>query len=186
MFKNNEYIITQRHGRNVPYYSQFWKSRLKSMNKKYHGHEGDDTIPGTDDWTVFSAPMIGQCVQDEDDSERGKAYGKYLTIWYSSIDIALQYCHLEKNFFGSGDSIPAGSPIGVMGETGNTKGAHVHLNAIATKNGYRIKELGNWGRIDPFLSLLILYGPPRYIEGQSWESFIDTNPEYRGFRYESP
>ena len=65
--------------------------------------------------------------------------------------IAFQYCHLASNSVNLGDIVVKDQPIGIMGKTGNTSGAHLHLNLFETDvNGIRLnRDNGYFGGIDP-------------------------------------
>lgn len=135
----SQFKVTQGFGVNPEYYKQFG---LKA-------HEGIDLIPTGTVWDVF-ALEDGIVVKDEDNARSG-AYGKYVTIWSPTIKKATQYCHLASNSVSNGQQIKKGDVIGVMGATGNTTGAHVHLNLFQTDdNGVRLnKDNGYLGGVDP-------------------------------------
>jgi|GEM_PF-1274214 len=131
--------ITQGFGLRPEYYGQFG---LK-------GHEGVDIIPTGSDWTVL-ALEDGVTVKDEDNRSSG-AYGINVTLWHKGIKKATQYCHLENNSVALGQEVKKGDSIGKMGATGNTQGAHVHLNLFAVdEQGLRLnRNNGFFGGIDP-------------------------------------
>lgn len=116
------------------------------------GHEGIDLIPSDNDWTVKAA-ADGVVVRDDDFAGDPKAdvYGIYVTIWHPQLKKATQYCHLESNQVFVNQQIKAGEPIGKMGKTGNTSGAHLHLNLFEVDDkGYRLnKDNGFMGGVDP-------------------------------------
>lgn len=139
---NSPYVVTQAFGVNYDYYKQFGLP----------GHEGIDLIPqDLNDWTVISPEGDGQVVRDIDDPKQGGAYGNTVTIWYPKLKIALQFCHLRSNNLKVGDKVAKHQAIGVMGNTGNTNGAHVHLNLFEVDdNGVRLnKGNGYLGGINP-------------------------------------
>jgi hypothetical protein len=133
------YRITQAFGANPQYYKKFG---LKA-------HEGLDLVPVSNNWTVLSLSN-GVVVRDEDKPRSG-AYGVFLTIWDKENKKAFQYCHLEKNVLGVGDIIRTGDVLGKMGSTGNSTGAHLHLNMFETDhNGIRKnRDNGYMGGVDP-------------------------------------
>lgn len=141
VFKS-DFKITQAFGVNKEYYQQFGLA----------GHEGIDLIPtNLSDWTIISPENDGQVVKDIDYPMQGGAYGITMTIWYPKLKIALQFCHLSNNFVKIGDDVQKGQEIGVMGDTGNTNGAHLHLNRFEVdENGIRLnKNNGYLGGTDP-------------------------------------
>lgn len=137
---NSKHRVTQTFGVNSTYYAQFG---LK-------GHEGLDLIPTGTVWDVLCLED-GVVVRDIDDATLGKNYGKNVTIWHPIISKATQYCHLAKNNVSMGQRLIKGDKIGLMGSTGNTTGAHVHLNLFEVdSNGIRLnRDNGYFGGIDP-------------------------------------
>lgn len=135
----SKHRITQEYGVNKDYYSKFG----------LQGHEGLDLVPTGTDWTVY-ALEDGTVVKDEDNARSG-AYGVNCTIWHPSIKKATQYCHMEFNLVEMGMQVKKGQAIGKMGSTGNSTGAHVHLNLFQTdENGVRQnKDNGFLGGINP-------------------------------------
>jgi len=135
----SKHKITQEYGVNKDYYSKFG----------LQGHEGLDLIPTGTDWSV-KALADGVVVKDEDNARSG-AYGVNVTIWHPTLNKATQYCHLASNLVSLGQSVKAGDDIGIMGSTGNSTGAHVHLNLFETDaNGVRQnKDNGYLGGINP-------------------------------------
>ena len=135
----SQYKITQAFGVNYDYYKQF---ELK-------GHEGIDLIPTGTVWDVLCL-ADGVVVTDVDNPLSG-AYGVYVTVWHPKLRKATQYCHFKENYVKNGDTVTAGTKLGLMGKTGNTKGAHVHLNLFEVDdNGVRLnRNNGFQGGIDP-------------------------------------
>lgn len=137
---NSDFKITQGFGARPEYYKQFG---LK-------GHEGIDIIPTSSDWTIISPDNNGKVVRDND-RPTGNNYGNYITIWYPDQKIALQFCHMSENYLKIGDSVQQGQRIGKMGSTGNSTGAHLHLNLFQVDDsGFRINlDNGYLGGVDP-------------------------------------
>jgi len=138
---NSPFRITQEFGVNEDYYKKWG---LK-------GHEGLDVVPTSSDWTIFSLPWKGKVVKDIDMASRGGNYGIFCTIWYPDINEAWQYCHESANKVWVGQDLAPGAPIGTMGSTGNSTGAHLHVNRFEVDSrGYRLnKNNGFMGGIDP-------------------------------------
>jgi len=149
IFKDT-FVITQPWGTNKKYYKKVSKGKLKN------GHEGWDLVPGGNDNTViWPDEAKGIVVRDVDTPRDG--YGNYVTIWIREKNIALQFCHLKENFLSVNDTVKAGDEIGIMGNTGNSEGAHVHFNLIPVDSrGYRTLRGVNssFGHIDPGYYLL--------------------------------
>lgn len=138
---SSPFKVTQKFGVNPDYYKQFGLT----------AHEGLDLVPTGSDWSIFSLPYKGIVVKDIDMKEKGGAYGVTTTIWYKEINEAWQYCHMQTNAVYQGQELEPGQYLGQMGATGNTKGAHLHLNRFKVdSNGYRLdKNNGYLGGIDP-------------------------------------
>lgn len=73
-------------------------------------------------------------------------YGKYVKT--VSENVTVYYAHLERHLVANGQSVIAGTPIGIMGNTGNSTGRHLHWEV-------RINGLP----VDP-LPLLEINSPP--------------------------
>lgn len=177
------YRITQRFGERPEYYKQF---NLK-------GHEGLDLVPTGSNWDIL-ALEDGIVVKDED-SPRSGAYGVYLTVWHPSFKRATQYCHLKENYVKLGDQVTKGQKIGTMGSTGNSTGAHLHLNLYETDDkGIRQNRTNGYnGGTDP---LPFLQQVPQTVITQkivddlrterdnNWNLYQDTLSELEGIKSE--
>lgn len=60
-----------------------------------------------------------------------KRSGNYITVRYG--DFTVSFCHLSRKLVNVGDSLYAGDPIAVSGNTGRSTGAHLHMTC--RKNG---------------------------------------------------
>ncbi len=167
------YRVTQFYNENPEYYSQFYGED--------EGHKGLDLVPPTwgKDWIIYPFAN-GVIVVDIDDEDEGQEFGVNVTIWYEEFDLAVRYCHLEQNYVTKNQRVTPVTPIGKMGDTGTGTGAHLHAVLIPTKNGYRQKEFGTRGRIDPWPFFLAMAGPPVQVKRKSWGQWVNDNPEYRG------
>jgi hypothetical protein len=177
---NSPFRVTQKFGVNPEDYKKFGLA----------GHEGLDVVPTGTDWTVFSLPIPGICVKDIDMTDKGGNYGIHNTIWYPSIKEAWMFCHLSSNRIFIDQELPASYPIGVMGATGNTTGAHVHINRFQVdERGYRQnKDNGFLGGIDPLPFLMETEGPAPQPpeEDQDRVRGIRFLDEYRAIRELGP
>lgn len=135
----SKHKVTQEFGVNADYYKQFG---LKA-------HEGIDLIPTGTVWDVLCL-ADGVVVKDEDNVLSG-AYGNYVTVWHPKLRKATQYCHFKENYVVNGQVVSMGEKLGLMGKTGNTSGAHVHLNLFETdENGIRLNRTNGYlGGVDP-------------------------------------
>ena len=59
--------------------------------------------------------------------------GNYVTILHPNGTVTY-YGHFEVVFVKPGDKVNAGDRIGLMGETGNATGCHVHFEVIGATN----------------------------------------------------
>lgn len=162
----SKHRITQEYGVNKDYYSKFG----------LQGHEGLDLVPTGTDWTV-KALADGVVVKDEDNPRSG-AYGVYVTLWHPSLKKATQYCHLASNSVSLGQNVKEGETIGVMGSTGNSTGAHVHLNLFQTDDsGVRLnRDNGFLGGINPLP--FIEEGVMVEVDSKTFEQLVDKSTKY--------
>lgn len=132
--------LTQPFGANPQDYAQF------GLN----GHEGLDFIPQGDDKKVYAVES-GVVVQDVDDPVQGKAYGINVVIYVPVNRRLWTYAHLAENYVNKGDKVLRGQQIGLMGDTGNTHGAHLHLGMRLTDPNGNPVNLSNGfkGFVDP-------------------------------------
>lgn len=59
-------------------------------------------------------------------TKRSKSYGNVVVIRHDN-GLETLYAHLKSIFIASGDTIDAGVPIGLGGNTGRSRGSHLHL-----------------------------------------------------------
>lgn len=125
--------ITQYFGNNPEYYKKFG----------FNGHEGVDF--GTPTGVELLSPFDGIILRDTDNAKEDN-YGIKVVVWSPELKIALWFCHLSDNLVSVGDKVKAGQVIGHTGNTGNSTGAHCHVNfcetdatgnRINTSNGYK-------------------------------------------------
>lgn len=172
--------ITQKYKNNPTYYAQFG---LK-------GHEGIDLVPLNGSWDIFCIEG-GEIIKDIDDPRGGGAYGNHIVIWNKANKRAWYYCHMASNQVSNKQTIRRGDKIGVMGATGNTKGAHLHLNLCETdENGVRLnKDNGYLGFIDPLPVLeelnkeSVIISPP---ETMNYKEIFDKTGNIKGLEDRSP
>ncbi len=157
------YILTQPFGANPLDYARFGLD----------GHEGLDLIPQGNDKKVYAVES-GVVIQDVDDPVQGKAYGIHVVI-YAPVNRRLwTYAHLAENYVKTGERVLRGQPIGLMGATGNARGAHLHLGLrTADSNGNPINlPNGFKGFVDPTATLNQLNG----LEQAAWDRANAAQP----------
>jgi murein DD-endopeptidase MepM/ murein hydrolase activator NlpD len=136
-------VITQRFGEHPENYAQFG----------YAGHEGVDIVAVTSDKTIH-------CVEDgivfKDIDQVGadppnKDYGIFVIVYNQLRRRKWLYAHMSEDFVFINQPLKRGEPIGIMGNTGNTTGSHLHLSVRNTDSAGNIVNLGNGfkGNIDP-------------------------------------
>lgn len=134
-FGTTGYTITQRFGENPSLYKPYG----------FKGHEGVDLIPQSSDWSVH-AVEDGEVIRDYDDPGTSGGYGIYVVVWNQAKRRGFWYCHLASNTVTLGQRVTAGQKLGMMGNTGNSHGFHLHLglrygdeyrHPIHTDNGYK-------------------------------------------------
>ena len=135
--------ITQYYGVNAEYYSQFGNA----------GHEGLDLVPTGEDWTVLS-PFRGTVTRCYESS----SYGLCVMIYSPEFEMSTRIAHLSEVYAVEGQFIRDGGMVGRMGNTGNSRGAHVHINMIPVHpNGAKkYPDNGYKGRVDPLPVLEVL------------------------------
>lgn len=177
---SSPFRVTQKYGERPEYYKQFGLA----------GHEGLDLVPTDSDWTIFSLPYKGQVIKDVDMADKGGAYGIHGTIWYPDINEAWEYCHMSSNKIYVGEELSPCSPIGIMGSTGNTQGAHLHLNRFEVDAACKRKNTNNGflGGIDPlpFLMQNSTEEPTTPMEDTYKVKGIASLDAYRSARQQGP
>ena len=113
------------------------------------GHEGVDLVPKNRvDWGVHIPAGFknGIVVLDIEAKHPGRIYGCQVKVLFPANKVILQFCHLSENTVDIGQIVTEGNLIGIMGNTGNSFGAHVHFNTIPTKDS-SIKGYPRWAKI---------------------------------------
>jgi murein DD-endopeptidase MepM/ murein hydrolase activator NlpD len=130
--------ITQYFGVNKQHYEEY------GLN----GHDGIDLVPtDAEDQRVYSVSSGKVIAAYESDS-----YGLTLKIYDKYTETYFRYAHFDATFVLIDEHIHAGQLIGIMGNTGNSTGPHVHLHQVpAMPDTYEKKHMANGykGRMDP-------------------------------------
>ncbi len=140
-----------------------WPTEFRSINQYFGanpqnyaqfglpGHEGVDIMAPIGSKVFAVAPGVVKMVQT---NPQGHNYGKHVRIehrdGYETI-----YAHLQDVGVRTGQSVEAGSYLGLADNTGNSFGSHLHLTLK-----HRGETQGNWPNniIDPMPFLLPLLG----------------------------
>ena len=158
-----------------------WPTEFRSINQYFGanpqsyaqfglpGHEGIDIMAPSGSKVFAVAPGRVKMVRQ---NPEGHNYGKHVRIehmdGYETI-----YAHLQDVHVKQGQSIEAGSLLGLADNTGNSFGSHLHLTLK-----HKGETQGNWpnNMIDPTPFLLPLLGIQRpagpYIDGWAYEDGI--------------
>lgn len=116
-------------------------------------HIGVDLV-GTDDKNVYP---IGEGYVSSVGGH-GSSYGKHLTVKHPDGMTSL-YAHLDTINVIRGQTVYLDTKLGIMGATGNAKGAHLHLELH--KGNYKYPpKMDNWAR----QKLTTPVNPMAYIE----------------------
>jgi murein DD-endopeptidase MepM/ murein hydrolase activator NlpD len=68
--------------------------------------------------------------------------GNYVTILHSNGTVTY-YGHFQNVFVKPGDKVNTGDRIGLMGQTGNATGCHVHFQVMGAKNPLSVYRVGS-------------------------------------------
>lgn len=92
----------------------------RTLNGKREYHKGIDLV-GVDDTTVYSVSdgVVRTAFQ-------GNGAGNYVVVTMAD-GRRVFYMHLASFLVKNGDKVTVGQPLGIMGSTGNSTGAHTHL-----------------------------------------------------------
>lgn len=116
-----------------------------------HLHGGIDIATGGKNLPVYATESGGRVVA----ACQGKNTGNMVKIEYSKPDgskLQCTYMHLSKIGVKVGETVQAGQPIGVSGNTGRSSGPHLHFE---TK---MLSDKGKWEAIDPVQYLAAIEG----------------------------
>lgn len=122
-------------------------------------HRGIDLVCDSDP-TVYAA-IDGKIVRSRivtDHRNRTWEWGNYITIFDGQYHII--YAHLRKRFVEAGTTVKAGDPIGIMGNTGNSTGEHLHLEL----REYKTQQPLNVAEIFNIPNCVGTYTPSKYID----------------------
>ena len=141
IYKNGEYTITQAFGVNKAYYGKWG----------LEGHEGIDLITPNEDWTLF-APTNGKVLQ----SEFSSVYGNFVKVECPKERVVIYFCHMDDVYVQKGEKLSKGQPIGIMGNTGNSFGVHLHFMGYQYFKGLPLKRLNYGNGFKGMINLLPL------------------------------
>ena len=111
-------------------------------------HKGIDYIDKNKKWVIY-APHNAIVVKVGHEGNKGK--GQYISLWDRQQEIATHYYHLDDVFVKRNQMIESGCKIGIAGNTGFSKGKHLHFALYKTADGYIINiDSDSKGAINPY------------------------------------
>lgn len=135
-------IGAPRAGASLPVSSPFgW--RVHPIYGDWRFHAGVDLA--YEEGTVIPALFPGQVVRCGD---YGDGYGYQILLYHQATDTFTRYAHCSALYVSLGDYVDAGAAIAAVGSTGNSTGAHLHLEYIvpSVDGTYEYKDpLTIWG-----------------------------------------
>lgn len=99
--------------------------------------QGDGIVRAPCNATVLTSTMI------VDKSNRTWEWGNYVALYSHEDDIVIYLCHMAERYVKAGQKVVSGQPVGLMGNTGYSFGAHTHFEV--RKNGVAINPCGLLG-----------------------------------------
>ena len=120
-----------------------------------------------------------------------KSYGNYIVVHSNEDDTYHWFCHLETRLVGIGKNVSRGTVLGIMGNTGNSTGTHLHYEirkscncydrtedpsiymGIPNKNGfYNSKDYNLEDTVPKFIAGDIVYIPCKFTGATRGESSL--------------
>ena len=99
-----------------------------------------------------------------------KAYGNFIVVRNSERDEFHWFCHLAKVFVKNFQNVSRGTTLGIMGNTGNSTGIHLHFEIRKSCNCYDKTEnpaayMGIPNKVGTYNSIDYSIDFPKFIEG---------------------
>ena len=132
-----DFRITQKFGNNSKYYARFGLSGHDGID--FAGRNPGDKVPC---YACFDGEIVGI-------GKSKHGYGNYIKIKTdrngNGESRELLYAHLDSFSDGlkKGDRVYVGNPIGIIGNTGNSTGVHLHLRVRVFAEDGTIKNYNN-------------------------------------------
>jgi murein DD-endopeptidase MepM/ murein hydrolase activator NlpD len=122
-----------------------WGQPAPEYSPGMFGHSGTD-LAGLPEGTPVLCIADGEVAWSDFDS----GYGFYVRVYHPQLGCYSFYAHMKEAGMPVGTKLGAGARVGYLGSTGNSSGAHLHLEIrLADANGaYKPGVMPN-GRIDP-------------------------------------
>lgn len=97
----------------------------------------------------------------------GVKFGKFVIVYYPTLDVSGLFLHFKDVLVNEGDNVTCNTVIGYEGDTGNARGAHLHLGL------YKGKYKTYWNNfIDP--SKYLYVGEWQKIYKGEYDNLLDN------------
>ena len=100
------------------------KGMQESFRTKPHGGIDIACAAGLFISLTVDAEVVG--------TKSGGGYGNVIDVWVASLGVQLRFAHNSRILISSG-KIPAGTSFAITGNTGNSTGPHIHLEASSER-----------------------------------------------------
>lgn len=97
-------------------------------------------VPGDSLVRAVADGVVGQSLLIQNKNDRTWEWGNYVRVDSDDKRFYVFYCHLAQRLVSTGQRVKAGDAVGVMGDTGYSFGAHVHLE---------VRNFGTTQAVDP-------------------------------------
>ncbi len=102
-------------------------------------------------------------------NNHNEGYGRVIDVWVPNLGVQLRFGHCA-GFLVTSGKVKAGKSFARVGETGNARGAHIHLEYSKTRNS----SSGNSGDPSPYIPYILLTtqagNPTAQVTSQSGSS----------------
>lgn len=144
-------IILQRTFKGWPITQLFGETEFAKAHPTYYSggvHKGIDF--GMPEGTPIQATHSGIVVRAVTEPYNGR--GKFVIIWDQKQRIATKYFHMSYVNVKKGDYVEERQCIGAVGNTGFSKGSHLHFSLVRVDEEGFVIDIKNryQGNIDPY------------------------------------
>lgn len=103
-----------------------WRTHPISGTKRFHS--------GTDLGAPLGTPVLAAFPGQVDTAGYMGGYGLAILLQHQKGQLATRYAHLSKIYVQPGQWVSQGTIIGLVGNTGNSTGPHLHFETLVKKN----------------------------------------------------
>ena len=149
------YDVTQKWANKHPFFDGKYHKNFYAKFGSPGGHNGLDLIPLTPGDTVVHTPIAMHLKHAANNYDNG--YGAYVkgVFRFDGDELYIYFCHLDEWFDDilTEDLLPAGTPIGIMGGSGNGLrecfSPHLHFGVKPVSKEMQYKHKNFAGYINP-------------------------------------